>query len=232
MPSRTSRSWLCLVSLRLFFRGALGSKEFVCRQGSNASTYPCHDAHPIEKVTAAVDLYNSSPKADIFTTHYSDEGILPVFLVITNDGDKPISVNNMQAQLVTGRRTKLEALDADDIMRRIGPCLGNSSNPSPTSAPLPFPEAPRTRRRSSSTRRLPREVSGCGGRAACNPVGIPFLRRGGCEPAGGRRPRLPDRAPQWQWQRVNVFRNPGDSVECGGGREIIDALREFRYAYV
>ena len=52
---------------------------------------PRKDAHPNEKVTAAVDVYNAPPKADIFITHYSEEGILPVLLVITNDGDQPIT---------------------------------------------------------------------------------------------------------------------------------------------
>ena len=55
----------------------------------NAATYPSHDAHSDEKVTIAIDLYNTSPKDDIFNTRYVQEGILPVFLVITNDGNKP-----------------------------------------------------------------------------------------------------------------------------------------------
>ena len=45
-------------------------------------------------------------------THYVQEGILPVFLVITNDGDKPISVTKLHAQLVTANRSKLEASES------------------------------------------------------------------------------------------------------------------------
>ena len=85
-------------------------KDFVMPQAENATTYPSKDAHPNEKITVAVDLYNTAPKDDIFNTHYVQEGILPVFLVITNDGDKPISVTKMQAELVTANRSKLEAL--------------------------------------------------------------------------------------------------------------------------
>ena len=58
----------------------------------NANTYPSKDAHPIEKVTAAIELYNSPPKSDIFITPYAQEGLLPVFLVITNDGDQPVAL--------------------------------------------------------------------------------------------------------------------------------------------
>ncbi len=98
-------------------------------KAENASTYASKDSHPDEKITAAVDAYNTSPKDDIFTTHYTEQGILPVFLVITNDGDKPISVTKMQAQLVTAGRAKLEGLTADDVIRRISHVNTSSTNP-------------------------------------------------------------------------------------------------------
>jgi hypothetical protein len=103
------------------------SKEFVAPKADNANTYPFKDAHPNEKVTAAVDLYNTSPKDDIFLTHYNEEGILPVLLIITNDGDQPIRLKGMQAQWVTGRRTKLDALDVDDVFRRVAHIQGSST---------------------------------------------------------------------------------------------------------
>lgn len=107
-------------------------------KAENASTYPSKDAHPEEKITAAIDAYNSAPKDDVFVTNYAQNGILPVFLVITNDGNKPISVNKMQAQLVTSGRAKLDALTADDIMRRIGRVGISSTNPGRVS-PIPLP---------------------------------------------------------------------------------------------
>ena len=86
---------------------ALGSltvwaaKEFVAPRPENANTYASKDAHPTEKVTAAIELYNSPPKSDIFITPYAQEGLLPVFLVITNDGDQPIALTSMRAEMVT-----------------------------------------------------------------------------------------------------------------------------------
>ena len=64
------------------------SKEFVMPKAAAANTYPSKDAHSNEKVTVAVDVYNTAPKDNIFITHYNQEGILPVFLIITNDGDQ------------------------------------------------------------------------------------------------------------------------------------------------
>ncbi len=135
------RVFLSLATLLIVFSSAAlwGAKDFVAPKASNASAYPCKDTHPTEHVAAAADVYNSSPKADIFITHFSDEGILPVFLIITNDGDQPIAVNNMQAELVTARRSKLEALEVEDVLRRVAHIRGNSTNPSPHAGPIPLP---------------------------------------------------------------------------------------------
>ena len=140
MPSR-HRVLFWIATLTIVFSSVAlwASKDFVPPRPSDATAYPCKDAHPNEHVTAAVDVYNTSPKADIFITHFSDEGILPVFLVITNDGDQPISVNNMRAELVTGRRNKLEGLDVDDVFRRVAHIKGNSTNPNPHVGPIPLP---------------------------------------------------------------------------------------------
>jgi len=112
------------------------SKDFVPPRAENANTYACRDAHTSEKVTAAIDLYNTSPKDNIFITPYHQEGILPVFLVITNDGDQPIAVNNMRAQLVTGR-AKMESLTTDDIFRRVAHISGSTTAP-PRVGPIPL----------------------------------------------------------------------------------------------
>ena len=104
----------------------------------NAGTYPSKDSHPTEKITAAIDLYNAAPKDEIFNIHFVQEGILPVFLVITNDGDKPISVTKIRAELVTAAHAKLEALNVDDVMRRVAHVSASSTNPGRVgSIPIP-----------------------------------------------------------------------------------------------
>jgi hypothetical protein len=66
---------------------------------------------------------------------FSAHGLLPVLLVITNTGDQPISLTDMQVQFITGERDKLTPDSSDDIYRRL-------SNPRATdrpSIPLPIP---------------------------------------------------------------------------------------------
>ena len=62
---------------------------------------------------------------------------MPVFFVITNDGDEPISLNAMKAQLVTRDRTKISPADEDDLYRRL-------AHPTQSTSPLPLPY-PRTK---------------------------------------------------------------------------------------
>jgi hypothetical protein len=130
MASRHSLSVLAaLLAIVFAFGATLASKDFVPPRPENANTFPSKDAHRNEKVTAALDLYNTAPKDQIFMTPYVQEGILPVLLIVTNDGDQPISVNNMHAELVTATRAKLESLDADDVFRRVAHIQGDSTGP-------------------------------------------------------------------------------------------------------
>lgn len=114
------------------------AKEFVMPRPENANTYPSKDAHANEKVTAAIDVYNAPPKSDIFITPYTQEGLLPVYLVITNDGDQPIALTSLHAELVTGGHSKLESLTNDDIFRRVAHISGSSTTPQ-RAGPIPLP---------------------------------------------------------------------------------------------
>ncbi len=138
LSRRFVQPWTVALTVIISSSALWAFKDFVPPHAENASTYPCKDAHPTEKVTMAVDVYNAPPKADIFITPYPQEGILPVFLIITNDGDQPITVKNMQAELVTVRRSKLESLTADDVFRRVAHVSGNSTSPPARVGPIPL----------------------------------------------------------------------------------------------
>ena len=132
----------CLVVLMTCFALAGTSlwafKEFVAPRPESADTFPSKDAHPMEKITAAIDLYNTAPKDDVFGTKYVQEGILPVLLIITNSGDQPISMTKMNAELVTASRSKLEWLSVDDVFRRVAHIKANSTTPARV-GPIPLP---------------------------------------------------------------------------------------------
>ncbi len=117
--------------------GALAAKEFVMPVAQPARTYPAHDDHPMEKVTVAVDPYDLEDKASIFSVNYRNAGYLPVFFVITNDGDQPVSLVAMKAQLNTKDRSKLFPATMDDLVRRLS---HPSRNDRQVTLPIPLPK--------------------------------------------------------------------------------------------
>jgi hypothetical protein len=110
----------------------LAAKEFVRPVAKPAKTYPAHDAHDSEGVTVAIDPYDRADKLQIFTVDWLERGYLPVFVVVTNDSDQPISLPDIKAQLVTANRSKLNAATTDDLYRRL-------SNPQRATIPSPLP---------------------------------------------------------------------------------------------
>jgi hypothetical protein len=108
------------------------SKTFIRPVAQPARSYPAHDDHTDEKVAIAADPYDTSEKAKIFSINFAQHGFLPVFLVVTNDGDQPVSIANMQITLIKPDRAKLTPVSPDDIYRRI-------VNPQGETRPSPIP---------------------------------------------------------------------------------------------
>jgi hypothetical protein len=109
------------------------AKDFVMPQAQPAKTYPAHDEHPLEAVAIAVDPYDLAEKTNIFSVKYSEVGFLPIFVVVTNDGNQPVQLAGMKAQLVTVNRAKLSPAGQEDIAR------GKFLRPTPTVIPFRFP---------------------------------------------------------------------------------------------
>jgi hypothetical protein len=112
----------------------LAAKDFMMPKPQPAESYPTHDVHTTEQVGVGLDPYDTAEKAAIFSVHYKDMELLPIFVVITNNGDEPVALSEMHAEMVTADRTKLTPSSADDIYRRI-----SRPHPHTSSYPLPFP---------------------------------------------------------------------------------------------
>ncbi len=124
---------------------ALAGKEYTPPRPLPANDYPARDAHPTEKVTIAADPYDMPDKAaPVFTLPYHEKGYLPVFLVVTNDGNQPISLTGVRFSLVTASRTKLQPANTDDLYRRFSRIKHRGDEPSRNPLPIPLPRKPDT----------------------------------------------------------------------------------------
>jgi len=110
----------------------LGAKNLVKPVAKTAYNYPAHDFHRDERVSIAADPYDSPEKANIFSVNFAEHGFLPVFFVVTNDADQPISIANIEITLITANHSKLTPTSPEDIYRRL-------SNPQASTRPSPIP---------------------------------------------------------------------------------------------
>jgi hypothetical protein len=110
----------------------LSAKNFVKPLAKTAINYPAHDFHRDEKVSIAADPYDNTEKASIFSINFAEHGFLPVFFIVTNDGDQPVSIANMEITLITANRSKLTPIATEDLYRRL-------SNPQTSTRPSPIP---------------------------------------------------------------------------------------------
>ncbi len=102
-----------------FALAAWGAKEFVMPRPRPAVEYPAHDTHPMEKLTIAADPYDNRDKEkQLFVGDYLQHSFLPIFLVITNDGDKPVSLTRMKLDLLTRDKAKAVPATDGDLYRR------------------------------------------------------------------------------------------------------------------
>src|SRR5262245_48839476 len=80
---------------------AKDKKVFVSPAAHHAKTYPANEEEPNEHLTVAADPYDMADKAGIFSVNYKGADFLPVLLIVSNDGDQPISLSGMKVELIT-----------------------------------------------------------------------------------------------------------------------------------
>lgn len=121
-----------LLALAVLVPALYAGKSFVKPVAKSAINYPAHDFHRDEKVGIAADPYDTPEKAKIFSINFAEHGYLPVFFIVTNDGDQPVSIANMEITLITANHSKLTPITTDDLYRRL-------SNPQAQTRPSPLP---------------------------------------------------------------------------------------------
>src|SRR5919201_1237302 len=113
-------------------------KTYVAPAVNHAKTYPAREEEKTEHLTVAADPYDMADKSAIFGVNYKAADFLPVMLVLSNDGDQPISLANIKVELITVNKEKLEAAAPEEIHRRIAKMKRPDQGPT-ISLPSPIP---------------------------------------------------------------------------------------------
>ena len=120
----------------------MAAKRFVMPHQTDAKAFPAHDEHPLEKVSIAIDPYDTPQKSSIFNGRYLEHGLLPVLFIVSNSGNRPVVLDGITVQLVLRDRNKISAANEDDMYRRLSRNPRNDSGASRFPLPLP-PRGPK-----------------------------------------------------------------------------------------
>lgn len=82
-----------------------------------ASSFAAVEVHPDEKVAIAAEPYDTKEKESIFRVDYLAHGVMPIWLVVTNNGDKPISLRDARILFQTAAGDRIQAARSEEVER-------------------------------------------------------------------------------------------------------------------
>ena len=82
-----------------------------------ATSFPAVEIHPQEHVAIAVEPYDTREKESIFRVDYLSHDVMPVRLIVTNLGDRPISLSDARILFETADGDRIRAAEPEDVER-------------------------------------------------------------------------------------------------------------------
>jgi hypothetical protein len=84
-----------------------------------ANQYTAFDSHPNEHVSIAAEPCTDPKDCSFFRLPYVQHGFIPIRVIITNDGDVPLSLEEVRIQLISANHDVIPAALPDDLNRRL-----------------------------------------------------------------------------------------------------------------
>ncbi len=82
-----------------------------------ATSFAAVEVHEKENVAIAAEPYDTREKEDLFRVDYLSHGIMPVRLIVTNNGDRPISLRDARILFITPAGDRIQAAEPEDVER-------------------------------------------------------------------------------------------------------------------
>ncbi len=82
-----------------------------------ATSFAAVEVHDKEQVAIAAEPYDTRQKESIFRVDYLGHGVMPIRLIITNNGDRPISLRDARILFQTRSGERIQAAGPEDIER-------------------------------------------------------------------------------------------------------------------
>ena len=82
-----------------------------------ATSFAAVEIHDKEKIAVAAEPYDTREKEALFRIDYLSHGVMPVRLVVTNNGDRPISLRDARILFQTPAGDRIQAAEPEDVER-------------------------------------------------------------------------------------------------------------------
>lgn len=82
-----------------------------------ATSFAAVEVHDKEQVAIAAEPYDTKEKESIFRVDYLSHGVIPVRLIITNQGERPISLKDARILFETAEGERIQAAEPEDVER-------------------------------------------------------------------------------------------------------------------
>jgi len=82
-----------------------------------ATSFAAVEVHADEKVAIAAEPYDTKEKEAIFRVDYLSHGVMPERLIVTNQGDKPISLRDARILFQTAAGDRIQSAEPEDVER-------------------------------------------------------------------------------------------------------------------
>jgi hypothetical protein len=84
-----------------------------------ATSYAAVEVHTEENVAIAAEPYDTKEKESIFRVDYLSHGVMPVRVIVTNNGDKPISLRDARILFQTSAGDRIQAALPEEVERKM-----------------------------------------------------------------------------------------------------------------
>jgi hypothetical protein len=102
----------------------------------DASKYAAFDAHPDENTVIAAEPFDTKEKMKYFRVDYLKNYFMPIRIIVTNNGDKPVSLEQARIDFITANGDRIPAAEPEDVERRMTH-VSNTGHKVPMPAPIP-----------------------------------------------------------------------------------------------
>jgi len=122
MRSRSPHALLRAVPLLLgLVAGPLALRASDPPPAKDATAYPAVDLHAKENVAIAAEPFETPEKCRVFQVDYLKYQFMPIRIIVTNNGDQPVSLRDARIFFISASGDKVPAAEPEDVERRVRP---------------------------------------------------------------------------------------------------------------